>query len=258
MLYQKYFRSLINIFLVLVRFALLVILFTLIFGLLLFSLFQIVHTMVHWSWGNWQESLSMMLLGVVVLVSIPMVVFRLYDDRSWAKHAAGWYRQRITMLFEFILAPLIAWGVLAFLVIVISITWALLLYFLSQPVLSSTASWYLIGTLAILVYSFFAQGATQRILCWVIGPPLKLPWLTYLLRPSLMRVYVYALLALAYLLSTLENFSGVGMTRVMWWEQFRPVIVEILLTYVAIDGAFVAWRDHREAPAEKTEKQRIG
>jgi hypothetical protein len=64
--------------------------------------------------------------------------------------------------------------------------------------------------------------------------------------PHKVRLYTYAILAIVFLVHNFEAFSRVPLIRHTFWNLYSGVIVEVLLTDVAIDGVVSAWREIRE------------
>jgi hypothetical protein len=64
-----------------------------------------------------------------------------------------------------------------------------------------------------------------------------------LLRPAATRLYLYAVTAAAYIVANLETFGSVSLISAGWWVAYKAVLLEVLLTYVAIDAVAAAWRD---------------
>jgi len=231
---QKAIRTLTALFLVLIRLALLTVLIALIVGLILLGLIQINSALSNWNASNWQESISVILIGCLVLAIVPTMVFQLLDNHIWAKRANEWYRKQMRLVLKMMIAPLIPYAVLAAFAVVITFTWALAISFAGWSSISNTASWYLIGTITLLVFTFFGQGVIQRVLQW---GRLEVPWLLHLFRSSLVRFYIYALLAVAYFIFNLENFAAIEVLPWELWKDFRSVMI--------------AWRDYREGTTVK-------
>lgn len=74
----------------------------------------------------------------------------------------------------------------------------------------------------------------------------KFPNLFGLLHSKSIRVLIYGLMATAYVAANLEKFSGLTITNAEWWSKYKDVLVEVLLTYAAIDAVLVAWKERNE------------
>jgi len=61
--------------------------------------------------------------------------------------------------------------------------------------------------------------------------------------PSHLRALIYIGMAASYLIYNLEEFAGIQILAFTGWAEFREVIVETLLTFVAADSAIAAWRE---------------
>ncbi|HYP38837.1 MAG TPA: hypothetical protein VEX13_00615 [Chloroflexia bacterium] len=72
-----------------------------------------------------------------------------------------------------------------------------------------------------------------------------------LLDPKLVSLYIYAILALTYMIFNIERFAGLTLFSsnkqdlISVWQVYRDVVLEVLLTYVAIDAALDKWLDWR-------------
>jgi hypothetical protein len=118
-----------------------------------------------------------------------------------------------------------------------------------QPlhVLNDRVGYYLVFTLTILIFSFQGQKFTKVL----IGKgkkqgDLDFAWIINLTQPTILRFVVYSIAAFLYIIANVEAFSGQEYLPWMWWKALKEIIVQVFLTYVAIDGAIVAWRDHKE------------
>jgi hypothetical protein len=58
-------------------------------------------------------------------------------------------------------------------------------------------------------------------------------------------------MAAAYIFANFERFTGLTLITWSGWIVYKDVLVEVLLTYVAVDSVIVAWRDHKERMSDK-------
>lgn len=111
--------------------------------------------------------------------------------------------------------------------------------------LNDRVGYYLVLTVTILVFNFWGQKITGLI----IGKGKNqedFSWIIHRMQPSIIRFVIYSIAAVLYLIANIELFSGVMIFAWPEWMIFKEVIVQVFLTYIAVDGALVAWRDHKE------------
>ena len=63
--------------------------------------------------------------------------------------------------------------------------------------------------------------------------------------PPSIRAMIYGLMALAYFVANLEGFGRLTLIRSETWSAYKAVLLEVLLSYVAIDEARAAWAHRR-------------
>jgi hypothetical protein len=114
--------------------------------------------------------------------------------------------------------------------------------------------WIPVGAEQTLMYSlligwafvFTAWGRRITELVLVKGMREDYSRLLSLLEPSLVRVYIYAIMAVTYIFANVEKFLNTTLTSFQFWATYKEVLVEVLLTYVAVDSLMVAWREHKD------------
>jgi hypothetical protein len=64
-----------------------------------------------------------------------------------------------------------------------------------------------------------------------------------LLRPNRVRVYVYGMLAITYVIANIETFSGFSVIPIAFWRDYEDVLVEVLVTVGVFDAVLMIWRE---------------
>ncbi len=213
--------------------------------LALITIFQVVYLVQNWSRFTWLESVLNLVMAITVVIGFLLTILKFFEDRPWAARARAILKLPIAgMLWLF--ALLVPYLVLIGFLTVILVAWWLLLSNQILPPFNENASQFVVLALTALAFTQLGERACRLVIRWT-GAPWRFDWLFHLLQPSIARVYIYALLALAYAAAKLEGFSEMALIHWSWWQGFKEVVVEMLLTYVAFDAAFTAWRDHRIA-----------
>jgi len=72
----------------------------------------------------------------------------------------------------------------------------------------------------------------------------ELPTFSFIerLKPRYVRLYIYAITAGAYCISTVERLAGQVLFASPWWQASRELALEVLLTYVAVDAIAEAYK----------------
>jgi len=143
--------------------------------------------------------------------------------------------------FRFVFGP--AFALISVLVLPV-VVWSGALRLGLVPQAYSTVALYLVAVA--FSFSFANYGDrffTYALRFWQLDK-FKYPHPIRLLKPSLLRLYLYTVMAAAYLTATVENLAGVQLIACPSWAAYKTVVLEVLLTYVAIDSVLVAWRDH--------------
>lgn len=143
----------------------------------------------------------------------------------------------ILALLSVLMIPLFAWSVLDSLQITQS--------------LSDRGSMYFIASLASFAFANWGGKYTRFVIHGWLRQKRTYSKLFLLLRPSLLRFYTYGAMAAAYIFANFERFTGLTLITWSGWIVYKDVLVEVLLTYVAVDSVIVAWRDHKERMSDK-------
>jgi hypothetical protein len=149
---------------------------------------------------------------------------------------------RISRLYNIIAFPYIAFsGIVTFLLIFLGIFSSLHIL----PKISDKASLYFTFSFTFLLFTFWGRDIT-RFLINLLKVDVDKDRLYSLLQPAKVRIFVYGLMAVSYILANLEKFAAITIIPLAGWSVYKDVIVEILLTYVAIDSLIETWKDLKE------------
>lgn len=152
---------------------------------------------------------------------------------------------KIGYIYTFIFIPYIS---LAILILIPLAIWFALKSLNVIPfiaLIDDRAPLYVVLIAALTIFTFRGRQIAEQMLGWS-QPKVDYSRLYSLLKPSLVRVYVYFLMVALYTISNLEDFSTIQVITSSWWITLKKVIVEVLLTYVALDSLLVAWQDHKD------------
>ena len=93
----------------------------------------------------------------------------------------------------------------------------------------------------------FTYGGRSKVkIYFVVADRERYSTLFALLEPRMVRVYVYAIMAVTYILANVEKSSNITLPPLPFWTTYKEVLVEVLLTYVAIDSVLDEWRESKE------------
>jgi len=137
----------------------------------------------------------------------------------------------ITFLFLFI-APYFIWAILIQIGIV--------------PPISSGVLLYVNLIFTSILFTYRGKKITQFIIEKIYKYKYDNSKLFTYLNPNSVRFYTFGFLLIVYIISNIENFSCKNIFQSEFWITYKSVIVEVLLTYVAIDRVLSAWKDHKE------------
>jgi hypothetical protein len=151
--------------------------------------------------------------------------------------------------YTFVAAPFLAFS---FLLAIPSLVWAILRR--AGLIASSwdAASLYAMLSFSTVAFTIWGQRMTRFVIQDWLRRREDFSRLFLLMRPSLVRVYTYAILAIGYVLANVENLTGLELVPVDLWPAQKQILMEVLLTYVALDSLLVAWRDHRQGTGPYT------
>ncbi|HYF78498.1 MAG TPA: hypothetical protein VD973_15275 [Symbiobacteriaceae bacterium] len=173
----------------------------------------------------WNDIPIVRRVSEAVTAPIPWVIRRLEAVQilNWA----------VALFMLFYVIPIIGWRALEL------IGWA--------PVVSEKAYTYFSLVLASIVFTHWGGAITSKTTSKHRRE--QFPEVLALLRPKNIRVVVYGLMALAYVAANLEKFSGFWITNAAIWSNYKDVLVEVLLSYTAIDSVLGAWKERKEQVA---------
>lgn len=154
----------------------------------------------------------------------PIIQFAVWPLKLAA--IAGYY-------YTFIAAPVITLGLVMFTPIFV---WSALQVLGVVPQVAERASLYLALVATSLVFAYWGDRLTAFVILRWLQRKEDYSKLFAALRPQLVRLYIYAMMAMAYLAANVEKFSGATFTSAHWWVAYKDVLVEVLLTFVAIDS----------------------
>jgi hypothetical protein len=114
------------------------------------------------------------------------------------------------------------------------------------PMLAAKAVYYLALVVTSLAFMYCGDRIVKRILQWYnhewdYAQPLQF------LHPNRVRIYVYGVMAVAYVIANMEKFSSQILIPLSLWGNYRDILVEVLLTIVALDALFTLWQEQRRA-----------
>lgn len=223
-----------------------------IFGGLAFliSLRFLIGAILDWQWSSFFNSF-MWVFGLIA-TTLTGATFMLLPFRRWAP-----FKTIIQFLVKALEAYLKVGGIFAGLGAIYSIfvtfvfTVLVILHYISVRLswgLNDLVSMYISLTSAALVFTFIGQKAVRPI----VGKESKEnSWVFFITQPSFIRFALYCATALIYFWANFETFSHLDIIPWDWWKTLKEVIVQVLLTYVAIDGVFVTWRDRKDDLKDK-------
>ena len=206
-----------------------------------------------WQVSDWP---SLCLEGIVLLcilgISIAMILYPLRHIGVFNLiiRVALW-PLRVTVVvghyYMLAAAPFIA---LVLIVAIPVLVWFVLHTIGLIPLLEGAS--YITLTVSSVAFTLWGENITRFITPKYLRRKKDFSKLFSLMRPNLLRAYTYGIMALAYILANIEKFSNATLLRAPWWTTYKEVLVEILLTYVAVDSVLVAWRDHQESKGPHT------
>jgi hypothetical protein len=113
------------------------------------------------------------------------------------------------------------------------------------------ASLYTCLVVALLAFTYLGDRMARFVVLKWLQLKADYSKLFELLSPVLVRVYVYVAMATLYIAANIERFSEKTITTFSWWASYKEVLVEVLLTYVALDAAFITWKEFRGSSRKK-------
>jgi hypothetical protein len=72
-------------------------------------------------------------------------------------------------------------------------------------------------------------------LVWKLFTRGELPPWNSLLHPKRVKATIYAIYTMAFIVSTYENMSGKAFTDASWWTAYKEVMLNVFVTYAALD-----------------------
>jgi len=216
------------------------------FALVVFSFWWITRTIDNWSIDKSIVS-SMNVLLSVWSASLGAKAFLELFENTFAKRAANAINV-IDYCYIVVATPINAF------LLVQAVMFLLLFMLLSGlqalgilPIVADKAVSYLAFVIASII--FVNKGKNLVALLASIWPASErerqYSTLLTLLSPNLMRLYVYGILAVTYVIANVEKFSGVSFMWGQWWIDYKDVMLEVLLTVVTFDGLAVLWKEQK-------------
>ena len=207
---------------------------------------------IRWNELSWFASGLFVLLSIVILgMSIILIFYPFRNNRFpkfiikivWlpliAIEKAGYYSIFFVVFFL----------ILYYFMYIPALMWAILTDLGVLPGINVKLVSYVISTLTVIVFTHWGYGIAKFFL--EIVDEYDFSSLYSMLQSSLVRVYTYGLMSVVYIFANIEKFAGSTFSRADWWVTSKDVIVEVFLTYVAVDSVLVAWKDHKDKIGEK-------
>lgn len=224
--------------------------FLLVFGLasLATSVFQFWTTVAHWHATPFFDLIFLGLIWLAIAgASTAAVLYPVRDRRVFRTiiQVALWPLKAMVAVgysYTFIAIPILSLAILVFLPLLV---WSLLHTAGFLLPATEQASLYLILVATSIGFVQWGGKVAYFLIVRWLHHQQDFSRLYLLLRPPLVRVYTYLVMAGTYILANVEKFAGLTITTATWWVSYKDVLVEVLLTYVAIDSVIVAWRDYR-------------
>jgi hypothetical protein len=190
-------------------------------------------------------------IGLISVFSLPAISLILYPFRDLGK--ARFLRKLSVIpivMFSFILrnvfaAPAIA---VASVILIPMYAWSLLVSDqLVVPPMDRVVLYLVLVLSSFLLSNFTDQIVRLGLVTWRSTVGSGYSESGQLARASTIRVFTYGLMLLAYVMANIERFGHVSLVHWEFWLDYKSVLLEVLLTYVALDSLKVAWQDHLDS-----------
>ncbi|TAK35882.1 MAG: hypothetical protein EPO21_04700 [Chloroflexota bacterium] len=106
---------------------------------------------------------------------------------------------------------------------------------------------YVILVMASVAFTYWGDRLTS--FTFWLSDSRRYPWVLPRLRCNFIRVYIYGMMVTAYLLANLEDFSQVALVPFDWWLGYKQVLLQVLVTYAAIERLIAAWQSTKDTKA---------
>jgi hypothetical protein len=113
------------------------------------------------------------------------------------------------------------------------------------PVVAAKAVLYLASVITSLIFTYRGERIVKRLLRWY-NKEWDYTGALWFLHPNRIRLYVYGVMAVAYVLGNMETFSGQVIIPFAWWTNYRDIMIETLITTVTFDALFMLWREQKK------------
>lgn len=210
--------------------------------------FLICDLISRWQTSDW---LNLLVQGIVALcmigVSVAMILhpLRRVKPINSIIRIAAWPLTLVAILghyYTFIAVPFLTLG------LVFAVPWLIwsALYTIGLiPRVLEAASMYVILCVSPIAFTIRGEHITRFIILKWLRSRGDFSKLFLLMKPNLVRVYTYGAMAVAYIVANIEKLSRETLFHAQWWVTYKDILVEMLLTYVAVDSVLVAWQDYQ-------------
>jgi hypothetical protein len=222
-------------------------------GLVIFtlSIWFIQGIIARWQTTSLWSSIPTLVMGLCYTsTSIAMLLAPFYHVSPVKRIALLllWPLERFVQLgyyFMFVAAPIIT----LFMVFgIAALSWAALQYVGILPPIAAKAFLYLILGITALSFTYGGDKLVALFLR-MYDKQWDFSRLLRLLRPNRVRVYVYGVLAISYVIANIERFSGFSLVPIAFWHDYKDVLVEVLLTIGVFDAVLTIWRERHKDEA---------
>jgi hypothetical protein len=193
------------------------------------------------------KSILILIFSIVVLSTSITMILLPFVENGFVKSVAQkliWPVEQFVVLgnyFTFGAAPFVT-GLFIFGITYICII--LLIALKVIPLISVEAVLYLSLVMTSIIFIYTGKQIVKMILR-LNNKEWNYDKLLQLLTPNRIRVYIYGIALIAYVISNLEKFSDAPILPISWWGVHKDIAVEVLLTIGVFDALLAIWKERR-------------